>query len=245
MATVPPGGTGAQAAASVFILKHYRARLRCLLSELFSPTAKISNSKLHCKQWKGRPLGTAGNSGTAARALTFHSGGVGAAARPPPLPRARSPGAREARAARAVRGASAPSQRGRGGRDSLASGRRAAGAPWRRAAERRAVGETGRPAPAGARGPSRGGGRGTAGGAPLCPRPGLRRPRAPLPRPFGADLRQPGRERGGERELANTGAEARPASSLGAAPPPPPCPRPSPGSCSGGAGPGRSRSGPR
>lgn len=41
--------------------------------ELFSTTAEICNSILHCKQWRRRLPRTARNSGEAARRLTFHS----------------------------------------------------------------------------------------------------------------------------------------------------------------------------
>lgn len=58
--------------------------------ELFSPTAKIGNSKLHCKQWRGRLLGTARNSGERAPRLTFPGS-------PAARPRARNPRDRERR----------------------------------------------------------------------------------------------------------------------------------------------------
>lgn len=126
-------------------------------NELFSPTAKISNSKLHCKQWRGRLLRAAPNSGEAAPRRTSHLGSGPPPPRAPAAHRARAPAtSREGRVARRqprLRGGGRvvvtpgtrplePSRAGcRGGRDSLASRRRAAGA--RRRGRQRGAGRLG------------------------------------------------------------------------------------------------------
>lgn len=115
-----------------------------------------------------------------------------------------------------------PSHPGRGRRASLAFRYRAAGAPWRRVAERGPSGTPGARVRRARREPAAAEGGVRRAGLRSAPTPdlGSGAPHSQPPRRGPVAAGEGGRQaaRGGERELANTGAKAPPASPLGPAP---------------------------